>query len=153
LLSNLHFCRVRVYTHRITVHDADLRADLVETHERDVLVADHLGDLAEALAELTCLEADAVLVVVSLEFRLRGRSSDAVPHDHDGHVLRGRLHLVDDALDDRERVLDAPGLAVDEALRDVNTELTEVLWVDGVLGIDINCDTTHTLSRTTDLSG
>src|SRR5687768_9766150 len=119
---------------RVTEHDADLLAQLIDEDDGRPRARDGTRELAKRLAHETRLETDVAVAHVAFDFGLRHESRDRVD-DHD--VYRARAHQ---DLADLERLFTGVRLG-DQQTVDVHAELAGIFDVERMLGIDESGDT------------
>ncbi len=114
-------------------HDADLLAQLVREDRNGAGLVQRAGELAERLAHQACLEPDVAVAHLALDLGARRERGDRVDRDD---VERARA---DQELGDLERLLAVVGLR-DEEVVDVHADVTRILGIHRVLGVDERAD-------------
>lgn len=114
---------------RITEHDADLHANLVDEDDGAGRFRDDAGDFAKSLAHEACLEPHERVAHIAFDFGFRDECGYGVHDDKvDGTGANERV-------DDFERLLAMVGLGDDERI-DVDADFFGIGRIERMFGVD-----------------
>ncbi len=131
---------------RVTEHDTDLHADLIDEDDQGIGAFDIAGDLAQRLRHQTRLQADVLIAHLAFDFSARRQGRHRIDHD-DVHGIRAHQHI-----GDFERLLAGIRLRHQEVF-DLNPKLGGVHRIESMFGIDEGGRAALALTLSDDLQG
>src|SRR5690625_2400162 len=129
-----------------TEHHTDLLTDLVDEDEDGLRPVDGTGQLTQRLAHKARLKADVAVAHVALDLGLRNERRHGVDNDH---IERAATY---EHVADIERLPTGIRLR-DEKLLEIDTELSCIRRIEGMLGVDKRSCPAEPLCLCDDVSG